>query len=284
MLPVLLDLKFIKIYTFGVFLVLAFFWGSFLLWKLIRLTSYKEEEIFDGMFISLLGSLFFSRLVYVGLHFDKFGFNPLKFLLINGYPGLDLFGAIFGALLVLLIFFSTKKIKFSEAIDYFVPGLFMTLGFGKLGAFFAGVEVGTQTKLPIAMKYVNFDGMRHLTALYESILFFIGCYITYRLVFDIRREKFKKGFAFSFFCWYASLVFYVTDPIKSFRIMFFGYSLSSVISLAVLLTFSVYLLYYFRGVLFKQVAGFKNSVFKYGQTPHKKVSRTADEKTGGGEN
>ena len=31
MLPVLLDLKFVKIYTFGVFLVLAFFWGAFFL-------------------------------------------------------------------------------------------------------------------------------------------------------------------------------------------------------------------------------------------------------------
>ena len=90
MLPVLLDLKFIKIYVFGVFLVLAFFWGSFILWKNIRLTSQKEDEIFDALFFSLSGGLFFSRLFYVILNFDKFGFDFLKFILINGYPGLSL--------------------------------------------------------------------------------------------------------------------------------------------------------------------------------------------------
>ncbi|PIZ68201.1 hypothetical protein COY13_01625, partial [Candidatus Roizmanbacteria bacterium CG_4_10_14_0_2_um_filter_36_35] len=62
MLPVLLDLKFIKIYTFGVFLMLGFLWASFVLWRNIRLTSHKEEEIFDGLFLSLLGGLFFGRL------------------------------------------------------------------------------------------------------------------------------------------------------------------------------------------------------------------------------
>jgi prolipoprotein diacylglyceryltransferase len=65
MLPILLDLKIFKIYTFGVFLVLAFFWGSFLIWKLIRLTSMKEEEVFDGLFWGLFGGLFLSRLFYV---------------------------------------------------------------------------------------------------------------------------------------------------------------------------------------------------------------------------
>ena len=58
MIPVLLDLKFIKIYTFGIFLVLAFFWGAFILWKNYLLTAQKEEELFDGMFLSLAGGLF----------------------------------------------------------------------------------------------------------------------------------------------------------------------------------------------------------------------------------
>ena len=75
MLPVLLDLKFVKIYTFGIFLVLAFFWGTFLLWRSLRLSSYREEDAFDGLFLALAGGLFVSRLVYVILNFQKFGFN-----------------------------------------------------------------------------------------------------------------------------------------------------------------------------------------------------------------
>jgi len=110
MLPVLVDLKFIKIYTFGVFLVLAFFWGSFVLWKNIRLTPQKEEEIFDGLFLSLAGSLFFSRIIYVILNFEKFGFSILKFILINGYPGLSLYGALFGGFFTLFLYLLVKRL------------------------------------------------------------------------------------------------------------------------------------------------------------------------------
>src|SRR3990172_4726798 len=104
MLPVLLDLKYIKIYTFGVFLVLAFFWGSFVLWKNVRLTSQKEDGIFDALFLSVAGGLLFSRVVYVALNFEKFGFDILKFILINGYPGLSIYGALAGAFLTLYLY------------------------------------------------------------------------------------------------------------------------------------------------------------------------------------
>ena len=65
MLPVILDLGFFKIYTQGIFLVLAFFWSTFMLWKHIALTSFKEEEVFDGIFTALFGGLLVGRIVYV---------------------------------------------------------------------------------------------------------------------------------------------------------------------------------------------------------------------------
>src|SRR3989344_1827087 len=111
MLPVLLDLKFIKIYTFGVFLVLAFFWSSFLMWRNIRLSSHKEEEIFDGIFIAIGGAVFFGRLLYVILHFDKFGFNLARFILINGYPGASLYGAVIGGIIVFYLYCVMHKIS-----------------------------------------------------------------------------------------------------------------------------------------------------------------------------
>src|SRR3990167_3956926 len=188
MLPVLLDLKFIKIYTFGVFLVLAFFWGSFILWKNIRLTSQKEDEIFDGLFLALGGGLFFSRLLYVILNYDKFGFDVLKFILINGYPGLSLYGALFGSFIILYLYFLYKKISFKDTADYFITPVFIGLALGKLGSFFSGSEVGTQTKFFLSIKYFGYDGLRHLTPLYEGILFAMAAYMSYRLLFQIRRE------------------------------------------------------------------------------------------------
>jgi len=275
MLPVLLDLGFIKIYTFGVFLVLGFFWATFLLWKNIRLTSFKEEDVFDGLFLSLLGALFFGRLVYVILNFKDFGFNLLKFILINGYPGISLYGSVFGGLLVLYLFSNIRKINFNELIDYFVTPLFIALVFGKVGAFFSGVEIGTKTNFLLKIKYVGFDGFRHLVGLYEGLMFIIGVLIAYKILFEIRKERYYKGFLLKFFIWFLALTIFLFDKIKDNRLYFFGQSLDFLVSLIILLTTSFHFVYYFR-------SGILSFIKNYGQKIFKTVRSRAKKKIGKG--
>ncbi len=275
MLPVLINVGFIKIYTFGVFLVLGFFWATFLLWKSIRLTSFKEEDVFDGLFMSLFGALFFGRLVYVILNFKDFGFNLLKFILINGYPGISLYGLIFGGLLVLYIFSRTRKIIFNELIDYFVTPLFIVLIFSKIGAFFSGLEIGSKTNFFLKTKYVGFDGYRHLVGLYEGLILIIGAFIAYKILFEIRQEKYYKGFLIKFFIWFLALTIFLFDKIKDNRLYFVGLSLDFLVSSIILLTTSLQFVYYFRnGVL-----GF---IKNYGQKFFKTVRTRAKKKTGRG--
>lgn len=250
MLPVLFELGFIKIYTSGVFLVLSLFWSAFFLWKNISLTSYKEEEIFDGLFLSLIGGLFIGRAIYVIINFSEFGLNILKFILITGYPGIYFFGFVFGFFLFWYIFMSVKKIPYRKCIDYIVPPFFLALGIGKIGAFFSGSEIGTQTKFIIALIYPNLDGARHLTSFYEGLLFFAGAYLTYKLIFLIRQEKLQGGFNLIFFIWAFSFTQSLLDPLKSFKIVIGQYSVDMVVSLVLLLTGSIYLLYYFRVAIF----------------------------------
>ena len=233
--------------------MLAFFWGSFILWKNIRLTAQKENEVFDGLFVSLAGGLFFSRLVYVALNFEKFGFDILKFILINGYPGLSIYGALLGAFISLYLFLWLKKIKFKDVVDYFVTPLFIALTFGKLGSFFSGSEVGAKTKFILSLKYFGHDGMRHLTPLYEAIFFAFGAYLSYRLIFEVRKEKHTNGFVFYFFSWYFALTYILFDKIKANPIYLASYSFNKVASATLLLIFSIYFLYYFRNYLINYV-------------------------------
>lgn len=262
MLPILLDLKFIKIYTFGVFLMLAFFWSSFMLWRNIRLTSYKEEEIFDGLFFSLFGALFLSRLVYVLTNFEKFGLDIFKFILINGYPGLSLYGALAGGSLALYLFFLAKKIPFIEAIDYFISPIFLALIFGKLGSFFSGGEVGTKTKLILSVKYVGYDGLRHLTPFYEALFFLLAFYISLKLLLEIRKERLSHGFVFYFGLWYLALTYFIFDKLKVQQIYLLGQSLNFVVSGFLLLTFSFYFIYYFRGLVFQTISSYVNKAYQ----------------------
>ena len=288
MLPILLDLKFIKIPTFGVFLVLAFFWGMFFLWKNIKLTSQKEEEIFDGLFIALGGGLFFSRFIYVILNFSDFGFNLLKFILINGYPGLSLFGGLFGGFFTFWLFCLFKKINWLEVIDYFIPPLFLALFFGKLGSFFAGVDVGIKTNFFISTSYLGFAGSRHLVALYEGVFFGIASYLSSKILMALRRGVFPSGFVFYFFIFYFSVISLLLDNLKENHLYFLGRSFNFLISLILTFVYSIYFIYYFlnQPSFKKQIKTFFYNLLVffvvYGKKAYQKIFRAIKKKTGEG--
>ncbi len=246
MLPVLLDLGFIKIYTFGVFLMLSFFWGSFLLWKNIRLTAFSEEDIFDGLFLSLAGGLFFGRLFYVLLNFKDFGFSFLKFILINGYPGLNFYGALFGSIIVLYVFFRQKKIKFSQVIDYFMGPLFVALGFSFLGSFFS------QSPLQI-----NF--------FYQGLFFFLAYYPAQNILFSIRKELYPSGFLFVFSLWYISAIYFLFDKWEINWLYLKELNFNNLTSILIFFLTTFYLIYYFR-----------SKIINYGKSAYQKIYRGAE--------
>jgi phosphatidylglycerol:prolipoprotein diacylglycerol transferase len=282
MLPNLIDLPFLKIPTFGIFLVLAFFWGTFILWRNIKLTSHKEDEIFDGLFFSVLGALFVSRLFYVILHFKNFGFNPLKFILINGYPGLTIYGALIGGFLAMSLYLSYKKIPFLTIVDYFISPLFLALAIGKAGAFISGTEPGSQTHFILAIKYSGLNGLRHIVGLYEALLFALFAYITYKILFAIRRATLPKGFAFYFFCFMFSAVYLLLDKFKQNHLYFSGINFNFFVSLVFVFVFGVYLIYFFRREIVSKTDSLKISFISYGKKFIKSKNRSVPTNNDGG--
>ncbi len=266
MLPILFHVGPIKIYTFGTFLVLAFFWGCFFLWKNIQITSYKEEEIFDLLFLSLIGGLFVGRLAYVILNFSSFGFSLLRFLLINGYPGISIMGVMIGSFLTAFLYLSVKKKPFLEIMDYAAAPMFLALFFGKLGAFFSAAEVGGKTNSPFSVYFIGFSDKRYPTPLYEALLFLIGAFFAQKILLLIRRERLEKGMGFYFFLWYFSLVYYKLDALKQSRLLIGNLSFNQALSFVILLTFTVYFLYYFREEELKVLDSLQEKAINYGST------------------
>jgi phosphatidylglycerol:prolipoprotein diacylglycerol transferase len=281
MLPVFLDLKFIKVYTFGIFLVLAFFWGCYLLWKNFRLTAYREDDMFDTLFISILGAGIVGRVFYIIFHFKDFGFNILKYILINGYPGMMLYGGVIGFFIFLSLSLHYKKIKFTDVIDYYISPVFLALAFGKLGSFFAGSEVGTQTKFFLSLKYVGYPGFRHLTAFYEALLFFIGAYLSYRVLFAIRREKYRKGASFVLFIFYFGMVYFMFDNLKVNRIYLGGQTFNGLMSLIFLIGSILIFVYNIRTQLWKRFRPIKNFESPHGNQTRQTIYNHSTEETSG---
>lgn len=230
MFPILFNFGIIKIYTIGIFFVLSFLAGSFVLWKNIKLTSFKEEEIFDGLFFSLIGAFIGSRFLYVVLNFEDFGFDILRFILVNGYPGLSIFGAFCGALITIIIYGRVKKISVLELSDYFISPLFLSLAIGKVGSFLGGVDIGTQTKFFLKVRYLGVDGLRHITAVYEALFFLIGFIISYRFMYVVRRDRVNQGTSLFFFMTWFGLAGLLFDVLKQNRMIISGISFNMAVS------------------------------------------------------
>ena len=139
MLPILLSIGSFKIYSFGLFLSFALLWGLFVLWKQSRLTSYREEDIFDAVFWAIFGGAIVSRIIYVAFHFNTFGWNILKFILVNGYPGGSLHGFLIGFYGVFIIASLRRNISPKKILDYTVASMLVTISLAKIGSFLGGV-------------------------------------------------------------------------------------------------------------------------------------------------
>lgn len=278
MIPVLFSIGSVKIYTYGVFLVLAFFWGLFFIWKLLRLTSYNEEVVFDGVFLSILGALFFARFFYVLANFSSFGFSFLKFILINAYPGLSLYGALFGGFLTFLLFCLYKRIRLFHIVDYLTTGILVALGFGKLGAFFSGSEIGTRTNFFLSVNYIGYEGKRHLVALYEALIFFLAAWAAYKILLKIRREELPIGTNFYFLFWVVSGAYFLFDPLKKNKLYLFGFNFNRWFSLVLWLTISLGFGYYFR----KGVKNFLFGFLAYGKSFITRIYRKTARKASSG--
>lgn len=264
MLPILFSFAGITIYTFGIFLVLAFFWSTYLLWKLVQLTPYREEDVFDTMFVALFVGLVVSRMIYVIGHFGDFGLQPLRILLVNGYPGMSLHGLLVGFLGMFAYVARRKKMKAREMLDLLSPALLTGLAVGSLGSFFGGIQLGSRTSFPLAVTYMGHNGLRHVAGLYEAVAFGAAALIAYRILFSIRRETYPRGAGLVFFGFSTALILTGTNLLLEQPALIAGYSFEAILSILFLLTFLVLFLYYFKNLFYLFFASAKSRIQKNG--------------------
>jgi phosphatidylglycerol:prolipoprotein diacylglycerol transferase len=243
MVPLLAQIGGLRIYTYGVFLMLGFFWACFYVWKHVRISKFAEEETFDIIFASFGGALVLGRLVYGILHFSEFGFDILHYLLVNGYPGISAVGMLAGGALTLFLVCMRKKINVAEFIDYVIPALFLFVAIAELGAFFAGIEPG-----------LKMGWFRHPIALYRTVLFGLGVYLSTLLLYAVRKDKQSKGVSGVFFVWFYALATVGMTRLMDARVVLTSSVFEYWTFMILLLTSSFYIVYYFRvfiGTMFR---------------------------------
>jgi len=129
-----LNLGQVKITPFFWSLAISVVLASFFFWRKLR-EDYADEEIFKTTLILFFSSLFFSRLIFIFFHLEKFDFSLGRWLSISTFPGFSVLGAFWGGVLTLAWMFSKYKINIWEGLDSLSQPLLIFVSLGGLGSF-----------------------------------------------------------------------------------------------------------------------------------------------------
>ncbi|MBL7107519.1 MAG: prolipoprotein diacylglyceryl transferase [Phycisphaerae bacterium] len=138
--------------SYGLMVVIGFIFAIWVIRRLsCRFTS-NPEIITNAALYSLICGILGARLFYVVLYFDQFRGDFLSiFAIWRG--GLVLLGGVIVAMTFLLLYMMHNKLPIRRYLDVLAIGLFLALGFGRIGCFLNGCCYGKPTDLPWAVSF-----------------------------------------------------------------------------------------------------------------------------------
>ena len=213
MYPILFTIGSFHIYSLSVAFIFAWLMFSFLFWRSLRNQGIPEERIFDLTFYSTISAFLFARAGFVATHWTQFQDNAIRIAAIWIAPGMSLYGALFGGLVVLVFLSRRYKVRLGHVLDAFGPALGAAFILGAIGALLDGTYVGVMSNVPWAIRYVGHLGKRHPVQLYEIVAML---FILIAMIFFIRRAV-KRQWPFGL----AGLWFFALFTIAEFVLEFF---------------------------------------------------------------
>ncbi len=182
--PVLLDLGFFKIYSFGLMVAVAFLSASWMVSRELERRNLHPSHPEGYPLLAMIGGVVGARLYYLAEHPDKLFNDPLGALF--GGSGLTWYGGVLGGAAAVLLLARRNKQPLLEVCDAFAPGLAAAYAIGRIGCQLAGDgDYGIPSDLPWAMAYpdavVPTDVPVHPTPVYETLAMGLGAWVLWRL-------------------------------------------------------------------------------------------------------
>jgi len=203
-----INLGSVTLYTWGLFLGLAFFIGFFGFSREAVKKNLAQEKIFWLAIFILSAGIVSARLFYV-VQFPYYLYHPLKILeFSNG--GLTVYGGLLGGLVAGWLYAKKSKLDFWQLADILAPITALGIFIVRIGCFLINDHQGSITNLFWAIQWP--DGtFRHPVALY---LFLNGLFMFWVLLF--LKDKLKRsGQLFIVFLFYYSISRFILDFFRS---------------------------------------------------------------------
>ncbi|MFP4498112.1 MAG: prolipoprotein diacylglyceryl transferase [Vulcanimicrobiota bacterium] len=186
--PVLFELGNLKIYSYGVMMVVGYLAALLFNYKNAHKAKLSRDEAIDITIYIFFSGLIGSRLVYILLNLEKYIPDWKKMFAFN-QGGLSWHGGFLGAGICIYLFCKIKKIKVLPVADLLFTTSILGLALGRIGCFLNGCCYGKACSLPWA---VTFPSHRHPIPVHPTQLYemFLDLIIFAFLLYWLKKRKF----------------------------------------------------------------------------------------------
>lgn len=253
---VALDLGFIQIYWYSIFLFVGVFFASIMILRETKKQNINQDFIINLIFYGVIFGLIGARLYYVAFNLDYYLKYPLEILEVwNG--GLAIHGGILFGLLTVIIYTKKYHAKTLKVLDILVVGLILGQAIGRWGNFFNGEAYGGITTLEnlqrLGIPQFLIDGMyingayHHPAFLYESIWSLFGFFA----LLIVRRYKYLKNGQLTgvYLIWY-SIGRLIIEGMRTDSLMLGNFRVAQIVSIGLIIVGILMLIFCKKGTRF----------------------------------
>ncbi len=248
MLPVLIHIGPIKLFTYGLMAAIGLLTGVTLAARRAEKEGLDGGLIADLGFYVIIAAIVGSRLMYVLVEYPTFIAEPLRiFKLWEG--GLVFYGGFIACVPVVWWFINKHNLAFWKVADVLAPYLALAHAIGRLGCLAAGCCYGRPTDSWVGIVFSNPGGLAPLgVPLYPTQIFdSLNEFIIFLILLAIRRRKKFDGQLMIVWITLYSVGRFIVEYFRGDpRGHFFGLSLSTSQGLAII-GFTCGLILLYRG-------------------------------------
>ena len=232
-----LDLGFIQIKWYSIFILLAMTIGSILMGIEAQKKGLSKDTIIDIIFYLVIFAILGARTYYVLFNLSYYLSSPIEIISI-WHGGLAIHGGIIACFIFLYWYTKKSNINLLVLLDILAVSLLIGQAIGRWGNFFNGEAFGREISR-VALENMHIpkfiiNGM-HIngtyyepTFLYESVLSFIG-FIIILLIRNIKRLK--VGMLSSFYLVWYGIERFIIESMRSDSLMLFNIKVAQLVSL-----------------------------------------------------
>ncbi|MEX0837825.1 MAG: prolipoprotein diacylglyceryl transferase [Gemmatimonadota bacterium] len=129
--------------SFGVFMLLAFLTGGYILRAEMRRLGEDPEKAWDLVFMAVIGGIIGAKVYYVLLNWDRTMADPVGMILARG--GLVWYGGFMLATVLVIWEIRRQKLPLPKMADAVAPALALAYAVGRVGCFMVGDDWGRPT-------------------------------------------------------------------------------------------------------------------------------------------